>query len=305
MTSNALTTISIPAMSILTPTYCRFRFLKLLSIMIARQTFDLKKVEWIIVDDTPNGSPHSIPCDYFQFHPLQKKLRHILYHHCPYRMTVGQKRNLCKSLANGEMLVHMDDDDFYGPDYLTYLHGEHLLNRHKYEMFGSCSILLIYPQTERLLVNITTKEMTNMTCGGIMSYSKKYADTHHFNGTKKCTEEIDFLANHRTPVLSLAQMHHNMVIVHSDNTCNKSGIPRKRTEVSWIQLIPAQLPEIMFAYLRLYPLHGPMIIADHARYEHCHRFIGRTSLSFIIDAFSFVASMTLILIGDIGKIHFK
>ena len=101
------------SVSILTPTYRREPFLKLLATMLYAQTYPLGAVEWVIVDDSPER------IDWLDRHPLKARLRRIVYRHQTERVCIGDKRNMCKAVACGDLVVHMDDDDFYGDLYLT------------------------------------------------------------------------------------------------------------------------------------------------------------------------------------------
>jgi hypothetical protein len=42
----------------------------------------------------------------------------VKYMHMPQPMTIGAKRNYLCSVAQGEIIVHFDDDDFYAPHYI-------------------------------------------------------------------------------------------------------------------------------------------------------------------------------------------
>ena len=66
-------------------------------------------VEWIIVDDgtDPIGD-------------LVQHLPQVRYFRILEKMTLGSKRNLMNSYARGEILVYMDDDDYYPPERISH-----------------------------------------------------------------------------------------------------------------------------------------------------------------------------------------
>lgn len=98
--------INSPIVSIVTPTFNREAYLPLIYSCILNQTY--KDWEWIIVDDSAQPS---------QFIKSLKEPR-INYQFLPSRINIGDKRNLCVDFAQGEFIVHFDDDEFYAPHYI-------------------------------------------------------------------------------------------------------------------------------------------------------------------------------------------
>jgi len=79
----------IPLVSIITPTMpSRIGLLANTAEYVRRQ--DYARIEWIIEEDRPGA-----------------------------RLTVGEKRNLLVEKAAGEIILHFDDDDYYGPTYVS------------------------------------------------------------------------------------------------------------------------------------------------------------------------------------------
>jgi len=67
--------------------------------------------EWIILDDSAQ------PSAYF----LAQSDPRIRYHHVGARHCVGDKRNWLKGQARGSIIAHVDDDEYYAPQYLEYM----------------------------------------------------------------------------------------------------------------------------------------------------------------------------------------
>lgn len=92
---------AMPLVSILTPTYGRPGFLRrAVEIFLA---YRYPEREMIVVDDSP--APAELPSS-----PLVK------YFHLKERTGLGKKHNLAADLAQGEILMHQDDDDLYFPN---------------------------------------------------------------------------------------------------------------------------------------------------------------------------------------------
>ena len=104
--------------SVLTPTYERQKFIPYLARMIAAQTTSLHQLEWVVVDDSKISA-----YDWFAQCPLQHKLHRLTYVHLPHKVPIGCKRNIVKTLATGSYNVHMDDDDYYAPNYIETVMG--------------------------------------------------------------------------------------------------------------------------------------------------------------------------------------
>jgi len=234
-------------LSILTPTYNRFFFLKLLAFMINGQTIDLKNIEWIIVDDSEEDDR----TDYFRNHPIRLKLKQLVYVYMTKKMTIGQKRNLCNLLANGDILVHMDDDDYYHSNYLELVNF--LFENRKEDVVGASEISIIYPESKNFFFVGPYGKMR--TCGGIMSYRRDYALQNHYNNYKKYGEEIDFLNNFNTPIFQIPNSYnYNLVLSHSSNTIDKSRIERKDSNLCWIDFV-INNEVLILSYLSIYPDH--------------------------------------------------
>jgi glycosyltransferase involved in cell wall biosynthesis len=66
-------------------------------------------IEWLVLDDSAQPSVTL----------SRERWDGLKYVHIPERVSVGAKRNRLLSQATGAIIVHFDDDDFYGPDYIS------------------------------------------------------------------------------------------------------------------------------------------------------------------------------------------
>jgi glycosyltransferase involved in cell wall biosynthesis len=74
-------------------------------------------MEWIIIDDGTDAIE-----DLVASHPRVKYFKYDI------KMTLGKKRNLLHEKSRGEILVYMDDDDYYPPQRVS--HAVHMLLTH-------------------------------------------------------------------------------------------------------------------------------------------------------------------------------
>lgn len=134
--------MSLPTISILTPTYNRRHTFKLAIKNFYEIDYPQLKIEWIIIDDGTDSIKDMIPNDkrikYHYFDDNKKKelydkmISHInkntnnkknknklmKFHKNGFlqnRIPLGMKRNLCNLYASNSIRIHMDDDDYYPP----------------------------------------------------------------------------------------------------------------------------------------------------------------------------------------------
>lgn len=95
----------LPRVSIITPTYNRKYLFNLAIRNFEKTDYPSNKIEWIIVDDSEEENLQDI---------LPKK-DNIKYVKLDERKSVGEKRNIAVENCNNEIIVCMDDDDYYPP----------------------------------------------------------------------------------------------------------------------------------------------------------------------------------------------
>jgi glycosyltransferase involved in cell wall biosynthesis len=96
-----------PLVSICTVTCNRPRHLLLLQDCIKSQAYPHSLLEWIVLDDSSNQVNR-----FKAGKDLDISVTHI---HAPSRMRLGKKRNQSHLYCLGEIIVYMDDDDWYPP----------------------------------------------------------------------------------------------------------------------------------------------------------------------------------------------
>ena len=101
------TDIEYPLVSIITPTRNRQIFFELALNNFQSQNYPQDKLEWIIIDDGTENLTDLIPKD-------DNRIKYIrLENEKP--LTISKKRNIGYEYSSGEIIIHMDDDDYYLP----------------------------------------------------------------------------------------------------------------------------------------------------------------------------------------------
>jgi glycosyltransferase involved in cell wall biosynthesis len=101
-----------PLVSIITPTFNRPQYLPILTKFVLDQS--ISDFEWLILDDSPTPS---------EFMRGISDPR-IIYEHAQGKRTAGSKRNYLIQKARADIIAQFDDDDFYGPNYLSNMMSE-------------------------------------------------------------------------------------------------------------------------------------------------------------------------------------
>ena len=209
-----------PTVSILTPTYDeRTEFLKFVAKGICQQTYK-NILEWVIVDGTRKGV--SILPEAVDEIRTYKNIPKIVYvpQDTTRKNSIGNVRNIAKTTAMGEIMIHFDDDDYYPESRIE--HAVTQLNNTKRQLAGA-SNLFMYDVHFASLYQFRSFGDDHIL-GGSMAYTKKYAKEHDFDESVHHAEEGSFTNNFKEPC---AVLKANKVIIassHGINTYSKKKI---------------------------------------------------------------------------------
>jgi glycosyltransferase involved in cell wall biosynthesis len=205
----------LPFVSLLTPTFNRRRFIPQLIQYIKHQTYPRELMEWLILDDGTDPIEDLI-------RPHEKVLN-IRYFRHEEKLNVSEKRNRLNKEAKGDVLVCMDDDDYYPP-----LRVEHcvrsLMQNRQFQVCG-CSTVHLYFTDDKSIWKIGPYAPYHATFG-TMAYTKKYAETHQCDETVIHAEEINFLNRYSEPLYQLNPTKCMLVLCHNENTFDKKDLRR-------------------------------------------------------------------------------
>lgn len=201
-----------PFVSILVPTYNRRRFIPQLLRGYASQTYPKERMELIVLDDGTD-------CVEDMF----KGIPGVRYVRAESKMKIGAKRNMLNKLARGDIMVCMDDDDYYPPERVE--HAVSALATSKANLAGSSEIYMYYTDSCEIwkFGPYGPKHATN----GTFAYKRAYAQTHLYDETVDYAEERSFLEDYKHPMVQLNPMKVMLVIAHEANTYGKHALREK------------------------------------------------------------------------------
>jgi glycosyltransferase involved in cell wall biosynthesis len=171
-------------------------------------------MEWIILDDGED-------CVEDLFTAAAKTIPNIRYIRRDPKLLIGQKRNILNKEAKGDILVAMDDDDYYCPERVAHAVNKLQANP-KVELAGSSEIYLYYTDIQKIykLGPYNKNHATN----GTMAWKRSYALAHTYDETVTHAEERSFLDNYKHPMVQLDTLKVMLVISHSENTFDKKKL---------------------------------------------------------------------------------
>jgi Glycosyl transferase family 2 len=205
--------------SVLMCFYERPFFLPLIAQNLLTQTYILKHpedVEVIIADDSIEEYRLDEKELRTRFGNVITKFIYIKLHD---KLTIGQKRNLLCSRANHDVLIFMDDDDYYFPSYIEYSVNE--LKRRRKVLVGSNSMLFTYVHHDfkKLSINcVSPRQIHEATMCLLKSHWKStggFADKGNGEGAS-------LIDGNETKVNGKLDICKLMVcLCHERNTCQK------------------------------------------------------------------------------------
>ena len=198
---------SLPFVSICTPTFNRRPFIPFLKMCFLQQTYPLDKMEWIIVDDGTDAVGD-----------LTKDISQIKYYYFNEKMTLGKKRNIMHSLCKGEIIIYMDDDDYYPPERVS--HAVNTLLKNPSYLIAGSSILHIYFNELDEIYQFGPYGVYHSTAA-TFAFWRKLLDNTEYNQEKALAEETSFLKNYTIPLIQLDPIKTILVFAHCHNSFDK------------------------------------------------------------------------------------
>lgn len=196
-----------PLVSVCTPTYNRRDFIPALIQCFENQTYPRELLEWIVVDDgsDPVGD-------------LFEGVKGVRYHRSEERMNLGFKRNFMHSKASGEILVYMDDDDYYPPDRV--LHAVYKLRANPGIMIAGSSKMHIYFNDLNKIYQFGPYAPNHATAA-TFAFKKELLSKTSYEDDAREAEERFFLKNYTIPMIQLEPKRTILVFAHAQNTYDK------------------------------------------------------------------------------------
>lgn len=197
----------LPFVSVCTPTFNRRPFIPYIIKCFNNQTYPSDRMEWIIIDDGTD-----LIEDLVINHP------NVRYFKYDTKMKLGKKRNLMHEKSIGDILVYMDDDDYYPPTRVQ--HAVDMLTNHKDALCAGSSEIYIYYKHIQKMYQFGPYHKTHATAG-TFAFKRELLEQTSYNEEACIAEEKDFLKDYTIPFVQLDPIHTILVFSHIHNTFDK------------------------------------------------------------------------------------
>ncbi|GAG22205.1 unnamed protein product, partial [marine sediment metagenome] len=195
----------LPNISICTPTADRRWIFPLAIRNFYNFIYPKNKVEWIILDDGENKIEEIIPRD-----------PRVKYIYNPKKLDISSKRNKLVDLSKNDIIVFMDDDDYYAPESLL----ARVKALVKYSKNGVGCVGCIDVATFDIRVNkcsICSNGESYLTESSL-AFTKEFHKQRSFRSGEKASEYRYFMEYRQNQMRSLPFQFVTIALSHDKNT---------------------------------------------------------------------------------------
>ena len=205
-----------PKVSVCTPTFNRRPFIPYLIKCFQHQTYPKEKIEWIIVDDGTDKVEDLFLPLIQKYDPDQKYT--VKYFSYDTKMTLGKKRNLAHDKCSGDIIIYMDDDDYYPPERIS--HAVEKLQNNPNALCAGSSIMYIYFKHITQMYKFGPYGPNHSTAA-TFAFRKELLKETVYDNDACLAEEKKFLKNYTIPFVQLDPMKSILVFSHNHNSFDK------------------------------------------------------------------------------------
>jgi glycosyltransferase involved in cell wall biosynthesis len=205
-----------PFISVCTPTFNRRPFIPYLIKCFEQQTYPKEKMEWIIVDDGTDS-----------IEDLVKHIPQVKYFRENKKMNLGKKRNFMHSKCSGEIIIYMDDDDYYPPERVS--HAVESLVKHPEYLIAGSSEMHIYFDTHKKIYQFGPYTENHSTAA-TFAFRKKLLKKTKYDEGSFIAEEKQFLKNYTIPLFQLDTQKVILVCSHRHNSVSKEELLKNKEQ---------------------------------------------------------------------------
>jgi len=218
-----------PFVSICTPTFNRRPFVPMMLKCFEHQTYPKDRIEWIIIDDGTD-----------KIEDLVTHIPQVKYFKYNEKLTLGKKRNISNEKAIGEIIVYMDDDDYYPPERVSHA-VETLKKSPKALCAGSSGVLIFFKHVNKMYQ--FGPYGPNHSTAATFAFKRELLTKTKFNEEASVAEEKFFLKDYTIPFVQLETNKSIIVFSHNHNSFDKKELLEQLPNpfVKEVEIKPADL----------------------------------------------------------------
>ena len=196
--------------SVITSTHNRPQFIPRLIKAYNNQDYEHDLMEWVVLDDGTESVEHF----------FKAAGEHVRYLSSPKKLTMGEKLNILNKNALGDVIIVMDDDDYYAPTRISSV--VKAMTKDPWTLVaGSSKVYMYSTDTKEIYCAGPYHENHALNC--TLAYRPSYLKNHSYDDAETCAVEHVFLNEFTEPIIQLDNQILHMI--HSSNTFkNKMGI---------------------------------------------------------------------------------
>ena len=199
-----------PRVSLCTPTFNRRPFIPIMIKCFEHQTYPKDKIEWIIIDDGTD-----------KIEELVTHIPQVKYFKYDEKMTLGKKRNLLNDKSSGEIIVYMDDDDYYPPERIS--HAVEMLQKNPKALCAGSSAMFIYFKHINKMLQFGPYAPNHATAA-TFAFRRSLLTKTRFDENYSVAEERKFLKEYTIPFVQLESKKCILVVSHDHNSFDKKEL---------------------------------------------------------------------------------
>jgi len=199
--------MSYPFVSICTPTFNRRPFFSQIINCFLQQDYPKERMEWIIIDDGTD-----------KIKDMLSSIKQVKYFPYKEKMFLGKKRNLMHQKAKGDIIIYMDDDDYYPPTRVS--HAVTMLQQNPSALCAGTSEMHIYFKHIGKMVQFGPYGPSHATAA-TFAFRKELLLQTQYNDEESIAEERHFLKGYSIPFIQLDPVKTILVFSHIHNSFDK------------------------------------------------------------------------------------
>jgi len=201
---------NLPFVSICTPTFNRRPFWEYTIKCFNHQDYPKENIEWIIIDDGTD-----------KIEDLVKHIPQVKYFSYNTKMPLGKKRNIMHEKSKGDIIVYMDDDDYYPKERVS--HAVNMLLTHPNALCAGASEIYIWFKHIQSMYQFGPYGPNHATAG-TFAFKRELLKDHKYDDNAALAEEKAFLKNYSVPFVQLEPKKTILVFSHIHNTFDKKKL---------------------------------------------------------------------------------
>jgi glycosyltransferase involved in cell wall biosynthesis len=196
-----------PFVSICTPTFNRRPFIPFAIQCFLNQDYPKDRIEWIVIDDGTD-----------KVEDIFAQIPQVKYFKYDEKMTLGKKRNIANDKSIGDIIIYMDDDDYYPPTRIS--HAVEMLEKNPDILCAGSSEMHLYFKHIQKMYKFGPYGPNHATAA-TFAFRRELLSQTRFNDDVALAEEKIFLKNYTIPFVQLDSMKTILVFSHIHNSFDK------------------------------------------------------------------------------------